>query len=502
MIKTSVFMTLFKAFYEMFLKSKTYLIIEKTIDFLSVALSGTFFMRIMRCAGRELKREGSVFYNILKRICDIVFSLAKGIYIAAKGSILFKGISFFFGSSKIFQPESFLLIGLFVIFVCPHQIWNNAFGLIFALLCVMLYFVAASKGERVGKNARRIWLPFILFGMALLLSVMISADVADSVRVLMFFVTSFILCLVTFGTLTDAEKFDKMCGMVFLSLILTGAVAVGQKILGIEVDALLTDTNLNGNMPGRAFSTWANPNNFAEFLIIFFPFCFSFAVTRESIKGKTIALLALLIPFAALLFTYSRSGWLGFLVVAVTFVVLYNKKLLPAIVLIGILLIPMLPSSVLDRIMTIGNLEDTSSSYRIDIWTGAIKMLGEYWHRGTGLGPGAFAQIYPDFAVASSAEAPHTHMLFMEVFAEMGILGLFTFSLLIICLIARTTAAAKRCESGRMKLYSISAASAMMGILTIGFAEYVWFYPRVMFAFFVAIGMAMAAVKLSGAKND
>ena len=165
-------------------------------------------------------------------------------------------------------------------------------------------------------------------------------------------------------------------------------------------------------------------------------------------------------------------------------------------------MIPLLPSSIMDRIMTIGNLEDTSSSYRIDIWTGAIKMIKTFWYSGVGLGPGAFAEIYPSFAVKISAEAPHTHMLFMEVWAEMGIIGFLSFTVFIICLVARGCTAAKKCENGKMKLYSISAASAMMGILTIGFAEYVWFYPRVMFAFFVAIGMAMAAEKLAISKNS
>ena len=497
MLKTSVFVSFLMTLYTFLKNSMLYSAVQKAIDFCANVLCGTFFAKALKGAGEERSREGSYFYKILKLICNRILAFAKSIYSLSESGFLFRGASFFLGESKIFQPESFLLLGLFAIFVCPHEIWNNAFGLIFAAVCVFMYFISASKGDKVGKNAERIWLPFILFIISLLLSVMISKDLGDSIRVLMFFVTSIILCTVTFASLTDEKKFDRMCSVIFLSFVLTGAVAICQKILGVEVDVLLTDTDLNGNMPGRVFSTWANPNNFAEFLIIFFPFCFSYAVTRESIKGKAIALFMLLIPFAALLFTYSRSGWLGFLVAALTFVILYNKKMLPAILLLGIFMIPLLPQSILDRIMTIGNLEDTSSSYRIDIWTGAIDMLKEYWHTGVGLGPGAFSEVYPSFAVASSAEAPHTHMLFMEVFAEMGILGLITFSLLIICLIARTCMAAKKCENGKMKHYCISAAAAMMGILTIGFAEYVWFYPRVMFAFFVSIGVAMAAVKIS-----
>ncbi len=501
MLKSSVIVSFLAALYGIFLKSRVYFIIENVINFLATTLSGTFFMRIMRVAGKELKREGSAFYKILNRITYGIFGIAKKLCTVAESGFIFKGINFLFGQSKIFYYENFLMLGLLAIFICPHEIWNNAFGLLFAVFAALFYVLHIAVAKK-DIGAKRIWLPFMLFIVSIILSVVISADISDSIRVLMFFVTALTLCMVTFATLSTEKSFDKMCAMVFISLILTGAVAVVQKIIGIEVDALLTDTDLNGNMPGRAFSTWANPNNFAEFLIIFFPFCFSYAVTRENSKWRMVALLALLVPFAALLFTYSRSGWLGFAVVVITFVILYNKKMLPAIVVAGILLIPLLPTSVLDRIMTIGNLEDTSSSYRIDIWTGTMRMLKEYWHSGVGLGPGAFAKVYPDFAVASSAEAPHTHMLFMEVFAEMGIVGFLCFVLLIVCLVARTCTAASSLKGGKMKFYAISAAASMMGILTIGFAEYVWFYPRVMFAFFVAIGMAMAAVKLAAAKNN
>lgn len=502
MVNSSILISFFKALYNAFSKSITYKVVEAVVNFVSALLGGTFFMRIMKAAGKELGRESSYFYNLIKSIWRGICAFVKNVFTLGKDGIFFRGIRFLFGSSFIFNPYNFFLLGIFAVFVCPHEIWNNAFGLLFAAALVVFYFIAFVKGEKVGVNSNRIWLPFILFAGAVILSVLVSFNVSDSIRVLMFFVTAFVLCIVTFSFVSTAERFDKICAVVFFALIITGVVAVAQKVLGIEVDELLTDVELNGNMPGRAFSTWANPNNFAEFLIIFFPFCFSFAVTRKDIKWKTASLLALLIPFAALLFTYSRSGWLGFAVTVITFVILYNKKMLPAIVIVGILMIPLLPSSIMDRIMTIGNLEDTSSSYRIDIWTGAIKMIKTFWYSGVGLGPGAFAEIYPSFAVKISAEAPHTHMLFMEVWAEMGIIGILSFAVFIICLVARGCTAAKKCENGKMKLYSISAASAMMGILTIGFAEYVWFYPRVMFAFFVAIGMAMAAEKLAISKNS
>ena len=40
-------------------------------------------------------------------------------------------------------------------------------------------------------------------------------------------------------------------------------------------------------------------------------------------------------------------------------------------------MLPFIPQSIYNRILTIGNVKDSSSSYRITIWTGVLKMLKE-----------------------------------------------------------------------------------------------------------------------------
>ena len=499
MMKSGIVVSIFSAIYRFYLNSFLCSCISAFLKVLPGSIIYKCLRRIFLCV--ELRREDSVFYRILGKFSGSIFVFTKKIYNLSKTGVVYKGLKFLLAESIIFKAENFMFGGLFVIFICPHEMWNNAYGLIFAVVVSLMYLISVAKGKKFGVCAHRIWLPFILFIFAVVFSVVFSYAISDSIRVLMFFITSFILCTVVYGMVYDREKFDKICGLILLSLVVTGIIAVVQKIVGVKVDHLLTDIKLNGDM-GRVYSTWANPNNYAEFLILFFPFCFAFAVTREEKQKRKIALFALVIPFLALLFTYSRSGWLGFAVTAITFIALYNKKMLVPVICIGVLMLPLLPSSVLNRIMTIGDLSDTSSSYRITIWTGAMKLISSLGYKGTGLGPESFKIWYSSFAEPMAKDAPHTHMLFMEVYAEMGLLGIITFAALILSLIGGSCKAAKRVKEGKLKLYTMAAASSMMGILTIGFAEYVWFYPRVMFAFFVVIGLAMAAVKLANQEKN
>lgn len=70
-----------------------------------------------------------------------------------------------------------------------------------------------------------------------------------------------------------------------------------------------------------------------------------------------------------------------------------------------------LPDTVISRFTSIGNLEDTSTSYRVSIWMGTIAMLKDYWLCGIGPGTGAFNLVYPAYSY-NAANAQHAHNLF------------------------------------------------------------------------------------------
>lgn len=494
MVQSSILVCFFIKLANTWQSSKIALAFKKTGVFLARTAKGCLLGRVFSAKNADDYASSSVFYSVLSAVWRFIYGIFTKIYEAARSGIVFKTVRCLAKNSALCKTETALAFGIFLIFVCPHTKWNNMYALLIALLALDFYIIGALRKRGFRTDIRGIWLPLILFIAATVLSVAVSPFMSDSVRVFMFFVTSFLLCVEIYGTLTDKKRFDIILSGAYFALIVTGIVAIIQKKMGIAVDPSLTDVALNSDMPGRAFSTMGNPNNYAEFLVIFLPFCFAFALSRKSALQKTVFTALLLIPFTALILTYSRSGWLGFAVTLLVFAALYNKKLIPVIIVLGIVSIPFIPRTVLNRIMTIGNMDDTSSAYRIFIWQGALSMLKKFWYSGVGLGPAAFRDVYPLFADLRAVSAPHTHMLFLEVFAEMGITGLLAFTYFIIALVVRSCKKALNVR-GDMRFYSIAAASSMTGIMTIGFAEYVWFYPRVMIAFFIAIGIAMAAIR-------
>ncbi len=459
----------------------------------------------------ERHSDSSVFYKLFSSAVNKVTSLSDKLFSffenAAKtsgarktGSFILQSVkTSFIGKRLCAGVNRYTLFFSFVIavmFCVPHSFWNNLFGLAIAFVALLtVLYGAYKKKENVKISPDKTYFSLILFFVCLVISTILSQDRGDSIRVLMFFVTSFILCISVSVFTASKSSLRAFCGMLFASVTITGVIGIIQAIIGVEADASLTDLTLNADMPGRIFSTMGNANNFAQMLVLFMPYCAAFALTAKSVKKRIVLCAMLALPFAALLATYSRSGWIAFAVAVAVFVALSNRRVVPALIIICIIAIPFLPESVLNRILTIGNLSDSSSSYRIVIWQGALEMLSNWWRIGLGIGPGAFKAVYPAYARGNTKDIAHCHMQFMEVFLETGLLGFICFVCLTFSLIKRAFIASSSKDKD-IKYFGAAAAASMTSIVFIGFFEYYWFYPRVMFSFFISAGLAISVYRL------
>ena len=400
--------------------------------------------------------------------------------------------------SWIFTLEGGFAFLSLIIFCIPHSVWNNFFGLIVAFTGLVFALIAyAQNKNRVKFAPKSTYLSLCLFITSIVFSTVFSVDRADSIRIFAFFLTSFIFCITISVFLCDKNSVYTFIKMMYIVVVITSVVGIIQAVLKVEADPSLTDLTLNKDMPGRVFSTLGNPNNFAQMLVLFVPYCMAFAINAKKTVSKICLIALMALPVVALLQTYSRSGWIAFAVSVIVFVVLSNKRLIPLFIILCIFAIPFLPETVLSRILTIGNLSDSSSSYRIDIWAGAFDVLKLCWFTGLGIGPGAFKSVYPAFAYGTTMNVAHSHMQFMEVFLETGLFGFISYLFMTFELIRRSCIAAKRCCDANVRMYAVAAASSMTGIIFIGLFEYFWFYPRVMFAFFISAGLSIAIYRNS-----
>lgn len=391
--------------------------------------------------------------------------------------------------------------GLFlVMFLCPGELWRNQFGLLIGLALFAVTLAVAWREGRMALTMADLGMSFLGFVFASVVAMGVSGSLSEGVRIFSFYLTAYLLCVSMAGSLNNRQRLVTFLGFVYVTLVLTGVYAVVQRIIGVEVSASLTDLTVNAGMPGRVYASLDNPNNYAEFIVMTFPLSLVFCTTRKDRRVQLISFAGLLIPVAALLMTYSRSGWISFALAAIVFVALLDKRLLPLLGVFALLCVPLLPQTIINRILTIGSTADSSNMYRIYIWSAVVRMIADFGLTGIGLGPENFSPIYELYCYDQARIAPHSHMLYMEVWLEMGILGILTFLVFYLGVIRRGI---RRCgrARGTERLTLIACVSSLCGLAFISAVEYIWHYPRVLFCFFILMGVTIAVLKMTKAKK-
>ena len=147
------------------------------------------------------------------------------------------------------------------------------------------------------------------------------------------------------------------------------------------------------------------------------------------------------------------------------------------------------------RLLSVGNMADSSTSYRVYIWMACLNMLKDYWLSGFGTGVAAFQAVYPHYSF-NAVFAPHSHNLFLQTFCENGILGILallgSFCSAALCL-GRTLTAAK---DKRTKVQAAALMASVAGFAAQSMTDHSFYNFRVELMFWTVVGAAAALYAL------
>ena len=434
-----------------------------------------------------------LFVAILNLPCALarwIYRVGKGVW---DGSAVFRLVSSMGGATYVF-----LGLLMLVMLVAPHDYWNNLYGLIGAAAVCALFAVGSAnhshmrvEGERVG--------PYLVFFLLCVGGALVnSLSTSLSMRFFAFHLTSFLLVLLVVSAVRSVDDLRVVVGLAVAGLAVAALYGCYQGYVGVEIVASQQDLELNYGMPGRIYSFFDNPNNFAELIVMLLPLDLALLLGAKGWRGRFWSLVALALGAAAIGLTYSRSGWIGLALAVVVFLALENWRLVPVMVLLGLCAIPFLPETIYNRILTIGNLKDSSTAYRFYIFDDTFTLLKDYWYRGVGLGSDVMRRVFMGYPSMPDGSFPiHTHNNYLQMWGETGIVGLLSY-LGVIFYGLKTGVKAFYHNTDRQVRHLLAAAiGAFCGILVVSLAEYTWFYPRNMFTYWFLFGVILACVKLS-----
>lgn len=319
------------------------------------------------------------------------------------------------------------------------------------LLIVAVFIRWALLGERPeGWQVPAVLLG--LYGLVGFLSLMYAKSSESVVHTLSNYAKDALITLVVVVLLKRAAAFRHVIWTLIAIGIFLGTLSVFQYLTG-------TFSNNYGGFANAEFAGIASgasgyrltgpigdPNFFAQIMIVLIPIAVERMLHERRLPLKILAGLAGALSILAVIFTFSRGGFLAVAVVLAVLFVIYPPRPLQLAVIIGlgIGMFSLIPSSYFDRVLTLRDLlpnqsgavdirTDNSIQGRASQYLTAWVMFKENPLVGIGLNNFAFrySEFNKEIGLAPSAGSRSVHNLYLEVLTETGILGLSIFSTMI-----------------------------------------------------------------------
>ena len=289
--------------------------------------------------------------------------------------------------------------------------------------------------------------------------------------------------------ISNPQWWNRLLAALLTGGLLSSVLALRQLYASTEELARWADPGSMSTGTIRIYGPLGNPNLLAGYLLPLVPLAVIALMRWQGLGQKMFAGLTGMLSAAAVVFTYSRGGWLGLLATLAVLVLLLLlrstahwpplwRRLVPLGVLLmgGVLVV--LAATQLEPIRTrvvslVAGRGDSSNNFRINVWLAALEMVQDRPWIGIGPGNNAFNSIYPlyqqpRFNALSAYSVP------LELLVEMGIPGLLACCGLLIS----SVRAGLRCD-GESGLIAIGSLAAMSGLLTQGITDTIFFRPEV-----------------------
>jgi O-antigen ligase len=211
---------------------------------------------------------------------------------------------------------------------------------------------------------------------------------------------------------------------------------------GGQISAGTQSEELAVGAGGRLQGGWfglGHPNMFGGLLLLTMPFWFFMVSHLERVWQRLAAEAAVVIGFLGLLFTYSRSAWLGSLA-GLGLIGLADKNSLKRIVLFGLLFAVIAQGTVflttgqslVDVVVSrFEQLEESDFSSRPEIYISAAAVVRS--HPWLGVGPGMFRYHAPP--TPDGLRPQHAHNVFYQFAGEAGVPAAVIFVIFFLVLI-------------------------------------------------------------------
>lgn len=364
--------------------------------------------------------------------------------------------------------------------------------LVLVIASFMSLLLKASIDESFQFKHYRINAWIFAFMIVIAISSLISISMAESIKIALLMIAFTMFYFVVINVITTRKQLKVILYIMLVMATLTALYGIRQYMVGDVYAQAWLDEDMFEDIKMRVYSTLENPNVYGEYLLLVIPFIAALFWTEKGWKKKVFVLMALGITGMALILTFSRGCWLGIIFGLTILALIIDKRFILVGILLLLLLPFILPATIMERFMSIGNMNDTSTSYRVYIWLGTLSMLRDYWLSGVGMGITSFNTIYPLYSY-HNIKAPHSHNLYLQLIVEYGMVGFIVMLGVIYQYFKMSIISMKQ----KKDIVLGGLMSGMIGFLLQSMTDHTWYNYRVVLIFWVIVALTITASKIN-----
>lgn len=364
------------------------------------------------------------------------------------------------------------------------------------LICTALSLflkVAINKDFKLKYFKTNAWV--LMFALVIGICAVTSISLEESRNIALLMIAFVLSYFVVINTIENEKQFKFILYIFSIAAVITAFYGLYQYMFGDLYSQAWLDKEMFEDIKMRVYSTFENPNVYGEYLILAIPIIAGLLWTEKGIFKKLFWLGSLGVTMLALALTFSRGCWLGIILAIGLLAIMIDRRFI-LLGIVALLFLPfVLPESIINRFLSIGNMGDSSTSYRVYIWMGTLAMLADYWFSGIGLGITSFNTIYPIYSY-NNISAPHSHNLYLQLVVEFGIVGLIIFLGMLYNFYKETIISI--CK--KKNILTSSLIAGVSGFMLQSMFDHTWYNYRVVLIFWIIIAFGLVSTKVS--KSD
>lgn len=342
-----------------------------------------------------------------------------------------------------------LFIPLFVNkYVYDFRVNQEAVLKLFILIMLAIWLAKIINTEEHSYQKTKLNLLIILFILVLITFVLISEAKIISLKDFIIFFSYFFIFFLIINNIDKGKTFNSFINLLF---IISSLISIYTIIQYYGIDPYLSDLS-------SLTSTIGQKNWISNYLAMFFPVAFSYFLLEKSKKNKILYFFLLSIIYTTLMICQSRGIWISisltlifaiYIIIKFNFLKIFqeNKKWL--ILLFSTFLIitiiystdnPLNKSAITvpERAISTFDEKDPSINTRLLIWKTTFEMIKDKPLLGSGIGTfkmnylnyqAEFLRKNPGY-IKYSGKAGEAHNEYLQMWAELGIIGLGLFILI------------------------------------------------------------------------